>query len=620
MESSYLSIREDQALSERFIPRSNSTSNLFALSSTFSKLNVRNEADCNYLGPNKKRHIYGGVASYGSMTGAKNFPTRSSSMTAAQHRKKTALLTARERSSYHEGLNEEYDYQHPSKPQNTVRMYRKLTPYQIQRSRMKTSFQFPNGEVYKPKLEGRNSSSLKRASLDSKSSFLFRFGERNDNSPSEYSPTSSNTAQTPPISNFDQDHDTNSLNSYNSITSTAKSSLALSFPISIVNTPSSFTESLTDDDDGYENKTVTISYDFQTTAAESHTSPIKKLNLSSEDNMKPPTKSRASNGKRKTITGNDKNKKCKKSSSRLNLGSVLKKFWSKSENSNTKCSKKYKKRIKNTTDDTATHSEEISHIEDSDIDYMDINLDSIEIDDDETLMDANSIFDDLLSKENNKYDSRRKQLEIRQKLQETTANDNSENSCGDMKEDSADVMIDETLIEDFSKLGEFIIDTRNQPPPRSSKRPSLDNNLSARHFYSVPTNLRQSLLGPISLPMNVGGEIVNRLRNDWEYIRFEDWGCSSSNSSLSNTGAVSKPTKKGVRFAQEVCLASTWSSNTYERANPEFIMNRHRLLWMMKINPSMNTAMNEVKFELNSYKRNEMVVHENSKCFTHYLI
>lgn len=121
--------------------------------------------------------------------------------------------------------------------------------------------------------------------------------------------------------------------------------------------------------------------------------------------------------------------------------------------------------------------------------------------------------------------------------------------------------------------------------------------------------------------MNVGNDIVDRLRNDWEYIRFEDFENSSPKCSSSNVEAVSKPTKKkGVRFAEEVCLASTWSSNVYERANPEFIMNRHRLLWMMKVNPSMNKAMNEVKLELNYFKRNEMVVHKNSKCFTHYLI
>ena len=85
-----------------------------------------------------------------------------------------------------------------------------------------------------------------------------------------------------------------------------------------------------------------------------------------------------------------------------------------SGNSNTKHGKKDTKRRKIPINDIVTHSDGNSEAE-SDIELMDANLDGIEFDDDETLMDTDSIFDDLLSKENDKYDSRRRQLEIRQR-------------------------------------------------------------------------------------------------------------------------------------------------------------------------------------------------------------
>lgn len=628
MERSYLSAQEDQSIPERLVPRSNSTSNLFALSDTFSKLNVRNDGDYNSLGPNKKRHVYGDRMErmgYGSMVGTNGFPVRSSSMTAAQHERKTTLFTVK-RNSYQEGLNKGHNYESQyQSAQNTLRVYGKLTPYQLQRSKMRTSFRFPNGEIYKPRLDGKCSPTSKKGGLNSKSSFLFKFREREDSTLPEDSATSYNAAQIPPLSNMDKNQDTNSLKSGSSVSSTAKSSIAssspISSPISTVNTPTSFTESHTDDDDdGYENKTVTISYCFQNTVNENQSDHTEKLNLLSGNKVKPHTKPKVFDGKRKITSGNDR-KGGKKPSLRSNLGFVLKRLWSSSGNSDRKHSKKYMKKEQITpVDEISNDFDEISDLE-KDVDLKDANLNGIEIDDDETLMDANSIFDDLLSREDNKHDCRRKQLEIRQKLHETIPNDDGETSCRNIEEASVnDVLIDETLIEDFSKLGEYIIDTRNRPPPRSLKRPSLDNNECARSFYGIPTDLRQSLSGPISLPIHVGSDIVDRLRNDWEYIRFENYGTSSTNSSLSKVGAALKPTKKGVRFAQEVCLASTWSSNAYERANPEFIMNRHRLLWMMKVNPSMNSAMNEVKLELNSFKENEMVVHEHSKCFTHYLL
>ncbi|QID83428.1 cytoskeletal protein [Saccharomyces pastorianus] len=616
MERPYLSGQEDQYISERLIPRSNSTSNLFSLSSTFSKLNVRNDAEYNSFGPNKKRQINRCGNGQEHMTRTNNFPMRSSSMTAAQRNNKGALFTVKGRNSYHEGLNKDHYYQDQCQnTPNSVRMYKKLTPYQMQRSKMKTSFQFPNGEVFKPKPEGRNSTSSKKISLSSKNPFSFRFGQKEGSASLENLPAKVSSAP-----NMETFQDTDSLNSDSSVPSTTKSSIASSSPISTVNTPTSCTESHTDDDDGFENKTVTISYSFQNAVTETHNSHIEKLNMLNEKEAKLPTKPGPRERKNKANSGYRRNE-CKKSSSRLNLGSVLKKLWSSSGKSNTKPNKKYPKKKLDPDDDIADHFVELPDME-NDIELMNATLNSIEIDDDETLMDANSIFDDLLSKENSKCDSRQKQLEIRQKLHETAPNDHTDTFHRNLKEKSInDALFDKTIIEDFSKLGEYIIDTRNQPPPRSTKRPSLDNNESARHFYSMPTDSRQPLFGTISSPMDIGNDIIDRLRNDWEYIRFDDCGNSPPKSSSSNVEAVSKPSKKkGVRFAEEVCLASTWSPNVYERANPEFIMNRHRLLWMMKVNPSMNKAMNEVKLELNYFKRNEMVVHKNSKCFTHYLI
>ncbi|CAI4037971.1 hypothetical protein SMKI_04G3080 [Saccharomyces mikatae IFO 1815] len=619
MQGSYLSGQEDQLIPERLIPRSNSTSNLFALSSRFSKLNVRSDTDHNYLGPNKKRHIYDGEMNHKSIFRPSNFPVRSSSMTAAQQRRKTALFTVRERNSYHEGLNVNYNFESQCQnPQNTVRVYKKLTPYQIQRSKMKTSFQFPNGEMYKPKADGKGTHGLKKTSMNSRNSFSFNFGEKEDINASKDPSAFYNPVPISPISNTDSTNVVNSLEVNCSLSPTTKSFVSTTSPTSTVNTLTSLTESRTDDDDNYENRTVTISYCFQNMVNKNHSDHTEKLGQLSEEKIKPLKKSSKPDRKKGPHLSNDKNES-KKLSSRLNLGFVLKKLWSSSGNLNTKNSKKYMKRRKIPVDDIVTHSDNNSDME-NDFVLMNANLDGIEIDDDETLMDTDSIFDDLLSREDNKYDSRRKHLEIRQKLHETLPNRYDETSCRDNEKATVhDALIDETIIEDFSKLGEYIIDTRNQPPPRSSKRPSLDDNESARHFYNLSTELRQSSSSPMSLPNYVGTDMVNRLKNDWDYIRFYDWSNLPPNVSFSNVGTASKPAKKSVRFAQEVCLASTWSSTTYERANPEFIMNRHRLLWMMKVNPSMNSTMNEIKLELNSYKEHEMFVHENSKCFTHYL-
>lgn len=620
MEGSYLSAQENQPIPERLIPRSNSTSNLFALSSTFSKLNVRNDADYNYSNPNKKRHIYNSEIDCRSVTAARKFPVRSCSMTAAQQRKRTALFTVRERNSYHEGFNNDQDYVNQyQKPQYTFGVYKELTPYQLQRSKMKRSFQFPNGEIYKPKLDGKCTHSLKKPELNSRDSSLFKFSEKKGRNLSKDFVGPHNGTSVIHIPPNDTGYGVNSLELNTSVPSTIKSSVSSTSPISAVNTLTSLPESQTDDDDGYENKTVTISYCFENTVNEKHGSHIEKLDLSTKEKTKPTTNSGLFDRRKKTILGTEKYR-CIKSQSKLKLGSVLKKLWRTSGNSNTKHGKKDTKRRKIPIDDIVTHSDGNSEAE-SDIELMDANLDGIEFDDDETLMDTDSIFDDLLSKENDKYDSRRRQLEIRQKLHETSHNDDGKVSFRDTEKHNVNEgLIDKTIIEEFSKLGEYIIDTRNQPPPRSSKRPSLDDNESARYFYNISTDLRQSLSGPISLPMHVGNDMVNRLRNDWEYIRFEDRRNSLPDSSFDKVETPPKPIKKDVRFAKEVCLASTWSSNAYERANPEFIMNRHRLLWMMKVHPSMNSAMNEIKLELNSYKKNEMVVHENSKCFTHYLI
>ncbi|MCB6437602.1 hypothetical protein LI213_17025, partial [Erysipelatoclostridium ramosum] len=86
-----------------------------------------------------------------------------------------------------------------------------------------------------------------------------------------------------------------------------------------------------------------------------HGSHIEKLDLSTKEKTKPTTNSGLFDRRKKTIPGTEKYR-CIKSQSKLKLGSVLKKLWRTSGNSNTKHGKKDTKRRKIPINDIVTHS------------------------------------------------------------------------------------------------------------------------------------------------------------------------------------------------------------------------------------------------------------------------
>lgn len=256
---------------------------------------------------------------------------------------------------------------------------------------------------------------------------------------------------------------------------------------------------------------------------------------------------------------------------------------------------------------------------------------SLEVDED-VLMDTDLVFDSLLLKADSNHPSacnRQRDLQLKlQTLASPEASPTDRKECGSLGwnsvsnpgslikdgTDDNDSNVDYELIQEFSKLGNYIegssnelepienpknledqakihIPRTNSPPQRSSRRPSLPNKDLAQSFYgSCDGDTR----------------MIKRLQESWDNVHFD-----SAPPVMTNEGSR----EKSLRFAHDIYIKDTWSPIEYFRSDKRFIRERRR---MMQLENS--GFVNSIKKELNEYKRNEMAVHIDSAKFTHFFV
>lgn len=229
-------------------------------------------------------------------------------------------------------------------------------------------------------------------------------------------------------------------------------------------------------------------------------------------------------------------------------------------------------------------------------------------DPDDILMDTDLVFDSLLLKANsNRSSCLQKQNELRQKLEEFPPSRPS--SCdietkviaNKQKAQDEDSHIDYDLVSEFSRLGTFIQDSPTADtlnlPPRSARRPALTNKESAKSFYHPHPEA------------DFSSELIKRLFRDWKTVHVDIRTPSPVES------IPQQPDGKELRFADEVYVNDTWSPSVYERSDKRFIKNRRRMMQLENLG-----FIHAIKIELNEFKRNDMVVHQESVRFTHFFL
>ncbi|GAV47476.1 hypothetical protein ZYGR_0H03190 [Zygosaccharomyces rouxii] len=252
---------------------------------------------------------------------------------------------------------------------------------------------------------------------------------------------------------------------------------------------------------------------------------------------------------------------------------------------------------------------------------------SLEAEED-VLMDTDLVFDSLLLKADSNHPSTwNRQRDLQLKLQtlaspkksptdekEGESFSSNSNSLVTRQTDDDESNVDYELIQEFSKLGNYIEGPSNAieqnkalknqeippstdlphttlPPRRSPRRPNLPNKSLVQSFYGHDdSNTR----------------IIKRLQKNWDNVHFD-----SAPPLTTNGGAR----EKSLRFAQDVYVKDTWSPVEYFRSDKLFIKERRR---MMQLENS--GFVNSIKRELNEYKRDEMAVHIDSAKFTHFFV
>ncbi|CUS22576.1 LAQU0S06e01178g1_1 [Lachancea quebecensis] len=224
-------------------------------------------------------------------------------------------------------------------------------------------------------------------------------------------------------------------------------------------------------------------------------------------------------------------------------------------------------------------------------------------DDDDQLLDIDLVFDSLLLKNDH---TSLKPVSLHQPKQtlpkqepESKALENRQSTGA-----SEEGIIDLDLINEFSRLGTFIIDggepkkQAQVPPPRSLKRPRLSNKESAVGFYRH--HAAHSALG-----LDPDQRLARNLQRDWEFVHYD---ATVDSSSLS-----SEPKK--LRFGHSVYVRDTYAADEYERSDKKFIRNRRKMM------QTQNMAyIDAVKTQLNQFKRSEMKVHGASLHNTHFFL
>ncbi|CAB4255731.1 similar to Saccharomyces cerevisiae YER158C Protein of unknown function, has similarity to Afr1p [Maudiozyma barnettii] len=522
---------------------------------------------------------------------------------------------------------------------------KKLTPYQVQRQKMQKSFMFPNGENFTPKRSKHYSMNYN----DENSNFITH---RNSSSTSINSAPTFNYPRSNSLTITTNKNQTImkqkklstwSLNlqdtpiaplSSSSSPNVMKDIMEIKAQSPVNSKKSSDSDNSMKEDNQSNNTLPTTnsdievlqenivkpivlsdkisspSIDLTTNVSLSLAKTNSNVTLSKPSEKTEPLKLRKSSKRPKTssseslpVVKDAEIRKKKTSSNGLKFGSFFKKLFGGNSSSNEKHKKR--KLNKSTKMETKSNPPKIeTDLEKSSPIIEDITLSlDIENEIDDNLMDTDLIFDSILLKMNNgkttKPTTKSKKVEKLTVLAPRLENTSFENSCEDPN------FVDHSLVNDFAKLGNFInlsiSDDINQPPPRSSKRPTLESKKTASEFYNAQPN------------------IIKRLQNEFGIVLIGETP-SKQISSKTERSILKRSCQKstveknniGVRFTNEVYLTNTYSLSEYERKDKGF---KKRMTLLMQRD---RTFFDSVKKELNYYKSHEMAVHQDMKQFTQF--
>lgn len=650
-----IAYRNGTAHSNRMIPRSNSTSDLFDIPLYGNGNNrkkkfpikqspaLRQPLRASHSTTSLASHNSGGVPAHIQRSQPQaNIPQKYDQ----HHKKRYRRMEIQHQPQQQRLPNYDYQPQHsfaynthsgnslnpiPERHQARHPANNLLTPYQLQRRQMKSSFQFPNGENFTPR--NRLGAPLPRSNSaislnNSKGSPLYASSRSQsmnslplkvDRLPNPMIVASSSS----PVTSASSTSSNNSMREHSSSDSTNLSS----GPSTHSSSTALVKDAISQGDFVKKKPSVSISVHSQNTIQ------VDKNDIKVKTNAQPKSKkSKLGNFFRRIFFSSSSS-----SSSSSFPSSSSSSFIAPSVRSSLLIStKKREKRRKEepetsissittlpvTTDlpkeklkaETSPSKKSNSIAEDGfsvGLSDNDGNDDEEDDDDDDMLMDTDLVFDSLLLKANsNRQSSLQKQNDLHKKLQKLTSSDNSYDVVAEQKKESnanleEESAIDYELIAEFSKLGEYIDQTpinatTSSPhlPPRSTRRPTLANKESARSFYH-----------PNHVGSDSSEELLRRLYRDWKAVHIDD-----THSPFAEVKPLDSKLKT-LRFSGDIYVNDTWSPLEYQRSDKKFIKNRRRMMQLEN-----EGFIQEIKIELNEFKRSDMIVHEESVQFTHYFL
>ncbi|CEP63314.1 Afr1p LALA0_S07e07316g [Lachancea lanzarotensis] len=229
-------------------------------------------------------------------------------------------------------------------------------------------------------------------------------------------------------------------------------------------------------------------------------------------------------------------------------------------------------------------------------------------DDDDQLLDIDLVFDSLLLKSDHPTTA----TSISQKTTQRALSPEVKSSepAIEKKVIVEDSNIDYGLVEEFSRLGSLIADDNKSseslavtPPPRSLKRPLLANKESMAGFYRKHASENKVADPDARLDVN--------LKRDWENVHYDTVIALVTVHEQPNKGII----PKRLRFGQSVYVKDTYAASDYERSDKKFIRARRRMMQTQNM-----TFIQAVKHQLNEFKKEEMMVHNESLKNTHYFL
>ncbi|CAL9730115.1 hypothetical protein MOUN0_I06986 [Monosporozyma unispora] len=222
---------------------------------------------------------------------------------------------------------------------------------------------------------------------------------------------------------------------------------------------------------------------------------------------------------------------------------------------------------------------------------MDINISE------QSFMDTDLLFDSLLLKVNKPKTPHILTSQTFPILsgmdKETLTSEHSNLSNFEDSETDLSSIFDDSLISDFGLLGDMI--TLRSPPPRSNHRPKIASIENAKRFYHSKLEFK---------------DFINRLNMDFENVIVYD-----TVNEIKNNYSIPQPQyiyKHNVRFASNVYISKVATKEEYDRCDHIFLRNRQLLN-----NPDF---VDSIKWEINEFKKNEMVVNKNSIQFTQFFM